>query len=163
MAMDGIQLEANLARLIRSLETTVPKNVAQSMLEETRDNFRAKEYRNDGKNERWPDRHGVVNRKGLINVEPFLRYPMLERSRKLFHSFSTKSGPGYAVLMSSSPYAREHNEGSKLPKDGISIGRPLASRSIYLSNPVQRKFAGVGKRTYKNVGNIVLDEFNKIL
>lgn len=143
-----------------SLRNNLPRRVAQEMLTETNQNFREQAYGNEGTPRRWRDRMGYVRGRGLVNAERYLRYPKLRYTGALQSSIRAASGPGFAELRSSSPYAQMHNEGKRGRAVGGGIWRnpPSSSVSIKLgTNPIQRQFMGVGKRTISNVQRLTND------
>lgn len=153
-----------MAEVRQALQTKVPREIAKAMLEETKDNFDKQQYGNNGAAQKWADRYGYNRKLGLINAEPYLRYKKLNYKGKLKGSIKPISGSKYAGISASAPYAEAHNEGKASPVAGNSFRKsPYSSLPIKLGNkPQQRKFMGVGKRTYENVVKIYSKELRRL-
>lgn len=126
----------------------VPKGLAYQMEWETRDNFHKSSYGNDDSPQRWPDRPH----------ERQLLYKPLMYTMKLYRSIKpvwkrTGSRSSVAMVRSSSPLARVHNEGGRAlvgfyGSNGYR-NPPSSTRPVYIGrgNIQQRQFMGFGRRS----------------
>ena len=139
------------------------------MLDETLKNFRRKEYGNNGRPEKWPDRYYYQKGRKGGSAEPFLRYPKLDYTGRLKKSAEkswgmSSRGKSWAAVSFGAPYAKIHNEGFSGSASGDPFRRPPKStKPIRLgTRPYQRRFAGVGSRTKKNVIRIYSWEIKRL-
>lgn len=148
-------LEQRIRQARTQIQNNAPKLVAQSMLKETRDNFKNESYGNDDSPEPWKDRFGLSGGK-LQSVEKYLNYPKLRYRGRLYRSIRPSSGMGYSAITAYAPYAEAQNEGKSLGLGTGPVRRfPDASKTVKLGGtPEARRFMGVGKRTYRNTAKV---------
>lgn len=169
MAAPITELLTKIKTVRHNIEESVPRAVAQSMYDETMENFDKEQYGNDGNNQRWKDRVAVIRGKGAVNAEPYLRYKKLQYTGFLRRSITTNVHKLYkgaaAELRAAAPYAAEHNEGRGGLRTGNSFRRPpQSSQPLRLGmTPQQRQFMGIGSRTIKNVYRIYERELRRLL
>lgn len=160
----GQQLAILLRQIRTQIQNDAPKEVADKMVDETRDNFLNEQYGNDDNSQKWPGRHGSVNGQ-FQHVEKYLNYPKLRYKGNLFRSMKPLSGPGYSAVSFSSQYAQAHNEGKGIGLGGDTTRWPPYSKKFLIlgSNPAKRQFAGVGKRTYRNTVKVFERYIRKLI
>lgn len=132
------------------LRFNMPRRIAENMVKETRRNFRAQGYTNDGKFERWKDRrYDVLKTPAGIK----LGYKKLLRTRRLYNSYRPyiKRFGGFNIrvgVQSDVPYAKVQNEGGQTKgrwiQEKYKIDRPAPRIPA-------RKHAGIGTRTMRDV------------
>jgi hypothetical protein len=135
----------DLARKFRQIDhavrVTIPRKFGQSMKDETRGNFLASGYKNDGGIKKWADRP----------FEKLLRYKKLMYTKRLFNSFSfniKQSGKNtFDVAMGSDcSYAKVQQEGGYGNNKIVHRVRPYATTNIHWKQGKirPRKFMGFG-------------------
>lgn len=160
----GRDLIAMLERLRDTATKTIPRELANTMLKETQQNFRDQAYGNNGFRKPWPDRP----------YEEELNYPKLMYSGRLYNSIRPGTRllgrhSAVAFLRAYNKVARIHNEGGTAAPsyygDRGLRRPPEAKRKVFIGrrNIRQRQFMGFGERSRKWFTAVMNKEFGKII
>lgn len=160
----GRDLIAMLGRLRDTATTTIPRELANSMLKETQQNFKDQAYGNNGFRKPWPDRP----------FESELNYPKLMHRGRLYNSIKPGTRllgrhSAVAYLRAYNKVARIHNEGgiaavNYYGDSGLRVP-PDSKKKVFIGrrNIRQRQFMGFGERSRKWFTAVMNKEFGKII
>ncbi|MEG0899021.1 MAG: phage virion morphogenesis protein [Oscillospiraceae bacterium] len=157
----GQDLIVMLSRLKSTIARDAPRELGKAMYDQTRANFRAQAYTNNGTPQPWkPQQAGGVR----------YRYPILRYKNVLFNSFKydvVRYTPQDILISMGTdvPYAKVHNEGGQTDGSVMVRKQPYVSRGFkkHVMKVPKRQFMGIGMKTAAQFISILSKHTRKVL